>query len=157
MPTQPVVLWISKGKIVVSQTYANLSAGKYADNLSGFVVNPRNTGYFLPLLDLASSATYWPDFLVWIDNRVVVIDTKGDHLLQEATASKLFEIDTADGTPAKVILRLVSEGQSQLTTQGALARLSPRGLTVWRWRNGKPNSIHCEDEREAVRLALDLS
>lgn len=29
--TQPVVLWLSKGKVVVGQTFENLSNGKYAD------------------------------------------------------------------------------------------------------------------------------
>lgn len=40
LPIQPIVLWVSKGKIVVSQAYSNLSAGKYADNLPGFTVKP---------------------------------------------------------------------------------------------------------------------
>lgn len=119
--------------------------------------NPRNTGYFLPMLDLGTSATYWPDFLVWVDGKVVVIDTKGDHLLQEATASKLFEIDTLEGVPSRVVLRLVSEGQTQITSQGALTRISPRGFTVWRWRNGKPSGVHCVDEKEALRTVLDLT
>ena len=43
--------------------------------------NPESSGYFIPLLDRGSTATYWPDFLVWIDRTVVVIDTKGKHLL----------------------------------------------------------------------------
>jgi type III restriction enzyme len=40
LPVQPIVLWVSKGKIVVAQTYANLSSGRYADNIAGFVVKP---------------------------------------------------------------------------------------------------------------------
>jgi type III restriction enzyme len=118
--------------------------------------NPVNTGFFLPLLALGGSATYWPDFLVWIDNTVVAIDTKGDHLLQSATAGKLFDIDTTPGNTAKVVLRLVSDGHTEIGANGGLTRISPKGLTVWRWRNGKPNSVHCEDEREAVKVALSL-
>ena len=38
--TQPVVLWISKGKVVVSQTLENLSSGKYSDNIPNFDVKP---------------------------------------------------------------------------------------------------------------------
>ena len=38
--TQPVVLWLSKGKVVVSQTFENLSTGKYADNIPNFNVKP---------------------------------------------------------------------------------------------------------------------
>jgi len=38
--TQPVVLWLSKGRVVVSQTFENLSFGKYADNIPNFDVKP---------------------------------------------------------------------------------------------------------------------
>lgn len=40
LPVEPVVLWLSKGKVVVWQTYANLSNGKYAELISGFSVKP---------------------------------------------------------------------------------------------------------------------
>src|SRR6266849_487887 len=35
---EPIVLWLSKGRVVVWQTYNNLSAGKYADLLGGYQV-----------------------------------------------------------------------------------------------------------------------
>src|SRR5580658_344132 len=38
LPIEPIVLWISKGRVVVWQTYNNLSAGKYADLLGGYQV-----------------------------------------------------------------------------------------------------------------------
>ena len=40
LPIEPVVLWLSKGKVVVWQTYANLSTGKYANLLNGYNVKP---------------------------------------------------------------------------------------------------------------------
>lgn len=40
LSTQPVVLWLSKGKVVVSQTLENLSNGKYADNVPNYDVKP---------------------------------------------------------------------------------------------------------------------
>src|SRR5687767_12662118 len=40
LPVEPIVLWLSKGKVVVWQTYANLSAGKYAELIAGFTVKP---------------------------------------------------------------------------------------------------------------------
>lgn len=117
--------------------------------------NPRNSGFYIPLLDLASSSTYWPDFLVWIDKRVVAIDTKGDHLLTDATIGKLFDIDTL-GEPAKVVLRLVSEGESQVGPNGQINRLSGLGFTVWGWKNGKLHGQYAEDEKAAVKLSLSL-
>lgn len=40
LPINPIALWISKGRVVVSQAYANLSSGKYAANIAGFTVKP---------------------------------------------------------------------------------------------------------------------
>ena len=38
LPVEPIVLWLSKGRVVVWQTYNNLSSGKYADLLGGYQV-----------------------------------------------------------------------------------------------------------------------
>ncbi|MBF0556178.1 MAG: DEAD/DEAH box helicase family protein [Nitrospirae bacterium] len=40
LPVEPIVLWLSKGKVVVWQTFSNLSSGKYAELISGFTVKP---------------------------------------------------------------------------------------------------------------------
>src|ERR1700738_4697663 len=40
LPIEPIVLWLSKGRVVVWQTYANLSTGKYAELLGGYQVKP---------------------------------------------------------------------------------------------------------------------
>lgn len=37
---EPIVLWLSKGKVVVWQTLANLSSGKYSELVGGFTVKP---------------------------------------------------------------------------------------------------------------------
>jgi type III restriction enzyme len=106
-------------------------------------------------LDLAASSTYWPDFLVWVDKSVIAIDTKGDHLLTDATINKLFDIDTL-GEPAKIVLRLVSAGESQVTATGQINKLSNAGYTVWSWKNGKLHGQSAENERAALKLALAI-
>jgi len=40
LATEPIILWLSKGKVVVWQTYSNLSSGKYAELVSSFTVKP---------------------------------------------------------------------------------------------------------------------
>ncbi|MHB8962747.1 MAG: DEAD/DEAH box helicase family protein [Saccharofermentanales bacterium] len=47
LPLEPIVLWISKGKVVVAQAYINLSVGKYAEFLPNFNV--------LPLIDCSTT------------------------------------------------------------------------------------------------------
>lgn len=118
--------------------------------------NPRNSGFYIPLLDITSSATYWPDFLVWVDRTVVAIDTKGHHLLPEASVSKLFDIDTL-GQPAKLVLRLISQGESEALPSGQIHHLGKSGFTVWSWANGRLRGVHAADEKAATRFALDIS
>src|ERR1700722_14446495 len=40
LPIEPIVLWLSKGRVVVWQTFANLATGKYSDLIGGFDVKP---------------------------------------------------------------------------------------------------------------------
>src|SRR5688572_22145623 len=40
LPVEPIVLWLSKGRVVVWQTLSNLANGKYADLVGGFDVKP---------------------------------------------------------------------------------------------------------------------
>lgn len=40
LPVEPIVLWLSKGRVVVWQTLNNLANGKYADLVGGFDVKP---------------------------------------------------------------------------------------------------------------------
>ena len=40
LPIEPIVLWLSKGKVVVWQTLHNLADGKYASLVGGFDVKP---------------------------------------------------------------------------------------------------------------------
>lgn len=40
LPVEPIVLWLSKGRVVVWQTFNNLASGKYTDLVGGFDVTP---------------------------------------------------------------------------------------------------------------------
>lgn len=117
--------------------------------------NPRNSGYSIPLLEITSSATYWPDFLVWVDKVVIAIDTKGTHLLGEATVSKLFDIDTLGEQP-RVIVKLISEGRSEALPSGQVHHLGRGGFTVWSWKNGRLHGKHEPDEKAAVKAAIAI-
>lgn len=115
--------------------------------------NPEHSGYFIPLLDRGSTATFWPDFLVWVGQTVVAIDTKGPHLLAEDSGRKLFSID-ATGEKVRLVLRLISEGQGTIAPGGQIGTHSGSGFTVWHWSSGKVQTIHCPDAKTAVEAAL---
>jgi type III restriction enzyme len=40
LPIEPIVLWLSKGKVVVWQTFNNLANGKYSSLIGGFDIKP---------------------------------------------------------------------------------------------------------------------
>jgi type III restriction enzyme len=40
LPIEPIVLWLSKGRVVVWQTFNNLDNGKYSDLVGGFDIKP---------------------------------------------------------------------------------------------------------------------
>ncbi|HEY0214712.1 MAG TPA: hypothetical protein VGC40_14230, partial [Paenirhodobacter sp.] len=114
--------------------------------------NPSAGGYHIPLLD--EGRAYYPDFLVWVDKGIVAVDTKGTHLLTDATASKLFEIEGPE-SGRRIVLRLVSEGHQELSG-GTVQTRQPGGYTVWTWRNGHPNGAFCDTAKEAAELAIRL-
>ncbi len=112
--------------------------------------NPVGSGYSLPLLH--EGKAYWPDFLVWVDRTVIVLDTKGDHLLVEASASKLFEIKGVE-SGKRIVLRLISEGHVEISG-GTIRKRAKVGFTVWSWKSGRLHSTYCETEKEAVDACL---
>lgn len=119
--------------------------------------NPEGSGYFIPLLDRGSTATFWPDFLVWVDKDVFAIDTKGDHLISEDSRRKLFDIGST-GERTRLHIRLVTEGRWRVSQTGEVGRESgSAGLTVWRWLNGRLNATHYDEKRDALAAALGLT
>lgn len=117
--------------------------------------NPEGSGYFIPLLDRGSTATFWPDFLIWIDRTVVAIDTKGNHLLSEDSRRKLFDIDST-GERARIALRLISAGQWNIAQTGQIGKHGADGYTVWRWGSGRLQALGTDDAKMAVETALTV-
>ena len=79
---------------------------------------------------------------------VYCLDTKGSHLLTDAVARKLFDIQEDHKT--KLLTRFISEGK-----QTALkAKPLPGGYTVWKMKNGSPTPIHMDTLDLAVKECL---
>ena len=110
--------------------------------------NPSNGGFRIPLLSEGDSASFSPDFLVWKGKLVFCLDTKGAHLLTDAVARKLFDIQD-DGT-TKLLTRFISEGK-QTVIGGKAAK---DGYTVWKMKGGSPTPIHVSNLDQAVKECL---
>lgn len=110
--------------------------------------NPSAGGFHIPLLSEGDTASFYPDFIVWKGGLVYCLDTKGSHLLSDAVARKLFDIQ--DGGKTKVHVRFISEGKQTELRGKALKG----GFTVWKMKAGKPTPVHVDTLGKAVIESL---
>lgn len=71
--------------------------------------NP-SSGYFqIPLLDGKGTNNFNPDFVVWDEDVIYALDTKGSHLIIQDSERKLFCIEKAYKEGPDLLVRLISE------------------------------------------------
>jgi type III restriction enzyme len=110
--------------------------------------NASTGGFYIPLLSEGDTANFYPDFIVWKKGMVYCLDTKGSHLLTDAVARKLFDIQ--EGTKTRLRTRFISEGK-----QAAIgAKPLPGGYTVWKMKSGSPTPIFVKSLEAAVEESL---
>lgn len=110
--------------------------------------NPSSGGFYIPLLSEGDTSSFFPDFIVWKGKNVFCLDTKGGHLLTDAVARKLFDIQ--DDGKTKVLVRFISEGKQKELRGKALKG----GYTVWKMKSGAPTPIHVSSLDKAVKECL---
>lgn len=97
--------------------------------------NPSNGGFSLPLLQPGTKRSFFPDFIVWTDTAVWLIDPKGDHLIKDDAGRKLIAVENAPGQlPLKVCL--ITQG----TWDRLFNKLNSDGVTAWRLKAGVVNN-----------------
>jgi type III restriction enzyme len=89
--------------------------------------NAPRSGYGIPLISIGTTKTFFPDFLVWQNEDVLVIDTTGAHLLRDKAARKLLAIAPAAPGMGRLTIRFVSQGK----WDSQLQQIDPDGYTVW--------------------------
>lgn len=117
--------------------------------------NPSQGGYSIPLVDEGDTKRFFPDFLVWVDKKVLAIDTKGKHLITDDSKRKLFYIKQAEPGQPELVIRLVTEGKWNVVGRAPNSVDKKDGYTVWTLRNGLLHPIHCKDVGEAVERSLN--
>ncbi len=112
--------------------------------------NPPRTGYGIPLVEPGKTENFYPDFLMWSDNDVYAIDTKGPHLHSDAMR-KLVQIRPAGPTSPRVFVRFVSAG---LVDEDG-AKKDSTGFTVWSFKpSGKRDFTHYDSVDAALARCL---
>jgi type III restriction enzyme len=164
-PYEPGSVLVDEGKMVrfrnaLHEGYSDLNIFErtFAEALDRtrrvWYRNPSQGGFSIPLLDRGSTRSFRPDFLVWVDNYVIAIDPKGDHLINEDAGRKVFSIDKMEEGP-ELVIRLVTEGRWQSSPTGLFGKISGTdGYTVWMLRQGRPHAIHFANILAAVDVCL---
>lgn len=112
--------------------------------------NPPRTGYGIPLVEPGKTENFYPDFLVWSENDVYAIDTKGSHLYSDAMR-KLVQIRPASPTSPRVFVRFVSPG---LVDEGG-PQGDSTGFTVWSFKpSGKREFTYYDSIDKALARCL---
>lgn len=112
--------------------------------------NP-SSGYFqIPLLDGKGTNNFNPDFVVWDEDIIFALDTKGNHLIVQDSERKLFFIEKAYSGGPDLLVRLISE--KKYNEQGEV--IDNKGYTVWKLKLGTVQPLHCDTINEAVKMCL---
>lgn len=89
--------------------------------------NPPRTGYGIPLVSMGPTQNFFPDFVIWTDKSVLLVDTKGEHLINEAVARKLLNIQRPENATTSLQVHFVSKGRWRKD----VVRESPAGYSLW--------------------------
>lgn len=109
-----------------------------------WVRNPANGGYNIPLLEKGDTRAFFPDFLVWKDDRIFALDPKGGQLLARDAGRKLLAIRDEKGRQ-RVVVRFITEGKWNYET------LKPAGPSVGYsvWRLATTGQLRCTYHKDA--------
>lgn len=109
--------------------------------------NRSQTGYKIPLVSLGQTVWFFPDFLVWSDDRVLCVDTKGNHLVEGDARRKLLSIQPHKDVSISVEVKFVTEGTFK--TDGTLD--GKEGFSVWAL--GSDRSLRTQEFEELAAVA----
>ncbi len=113
--------------------------------------NPPRSGYGIPLISIGATSNFYPDFLIWRGDEVLAVDTKGEHLLLEASGRKLLSIRPAGGVPTTLAIHFVSKGKFNDKVQ----QLDTEGATLWsRREDGTLRAAHSSSVEDALKRLL---
>ncbi|MDB4950455.1 MAG: hypothetical protein JWM27_3104 [Gemmatimonadetes bacterium] len=106
--------------------------------------NPSRSGFHLPLFELGGGRSFYPDFVVWTDRGIWLLDPKGDHLIQTEAGKKIVGIESPHGQ-GTVRVCLISSGR----WDRQFRKTDTEGVTAWTLRGGM---IHPEPFADYGRL-----
>jgi type III restriction enzyme len=114
--------------------------------------NPSNGGFALPLLQPGTKRSFFPDFIVWTNSAIWLLDPKGDHLIKDDAGRKIIAVENVSGQlPLKVCL--ITQG----TWDASFNKLNTGGVTAWRLKAGKVGFEKYADIDKLLRRVVGAS
>jgi type III restriction enzyme len=160
-PISPISLYDKKYRFFknsIHEKYSGLNEleEEFVDELDKFNFpwcrNPSRSGYGIPLLTEGSSKTFYPDFLVWKEDKVIAIDTTGEHLLKDKLSRKLLFISPAFNAKQKLVICFVSQGEYNQD----LSKRAKDGWTLWGLKENRELSVkHRDNLSELIKFVLE--
>lgn len=143
----------------VHEGYAGLNSIErpFADELDRvdllWARNPSRTGYGIPLITVGPTSNCYPDFLIWTEERVLCVDTKGPQLVDSTARRKLLKIKSS-GEGRRLDIQFVSEGKYD----DELTRRDSDGYTYWGLADdGSLAAVHFVEMDALIKHLVDDS
>lgn len=95
--------------------------------------NRPQTGYKIPLVTQGQTVWFFPDFLIWVGETVICVDTKGSHIVEGDARRKLLSIQPHKDVPTNVMVKFVTEG----TWKSDRTPDSKDGYSIWELGSGQ--------------------
>ena len=111
--------------------------------------NPSRTGYSIPLITLGSTRNFYPDFLVFHPNKIIAIDTSGEHLIKDKVDRRLLNISS------KLLICFISSGKWD---EKSIEKVDESGWTLWKRRvnDGELSTVYRENLKETIEQVLEF-
>jgi len=142
----------------IHEKYSDLNEleKKFANELDKFDLpwcrNPSRSGYGIPLLTEGVNKTFYPDFLIWNKDKVIAIDTTGEHLLKDKLTRKLLFISSNFNAKQKLFIYFVSQGKYNRD----LIIIAKDGWTLWGLKENRELSVkHRNNLSEIITIILE--
>ncbi|WP_456696295.1 hypothetical protein [Aeromicrobium sp. P5_D10] len=112
--------------------------------------NRSQTGYKIPLVTQGQTVWFFPDFLIWVDDTVICVDTKGSHIVEGDARRKLLSIQPHKDVPTQVVVKFVTQGTWK--TDGTAD--SKEGYSIWELGSGQDLRPLPHEDLESVAKSL---
>jgi type III restriction enzyme len=111
---------------------------------------PAYRGYWLPLLSIGTTTRFFPDFVLWNGDEVLLLETKGEHLIQSEAGRKLLSVIPDARTGVRIGEKLRSPGKwSADGTPGG-----KEGFSLWGLRQDQKMQVKHFDDLDALVRSL---